>query len=499
MIEFKSVSFKYAQGQKENGLHNINLTIERGEVVLLCGESGCGKTTMTRLINGLIPSYYEGSLVGEVLIGGKEVSKLPLYETAKIVGSVFQNPRSQFFNVDTTSELAFGCENMGLFAIEIEKRIAQTVVDFKLDPLMGRSIFQLSGGEKQKIACASVSTSQPDIFVLDEPSSNLDMVAIDDLRQVISPWKNKGETIIIAEHRLHFLRELADRVVYMKEGRIEKILSMEQMKKMSLQEVRKLGLRPLYLEELDRNSDDEEIISNSITIKDFALSYDKKQVMKVEMENVPKGSVIAVIGHNGAGKSSFARCLCGLEKSCKGVVEIDGTGYKRNERLKRSYMVMQDVNHQLFTESVLDEVLLSMKEADEKKAESILEGLDLLLLKDLHPMSLSGGQKQRVAIASAVACEKEILIFDEPTSGLDLRHMREVCSHLKQLKNMGKTLFVITHDLELIMGSCNHVLHFENGRVTGNYALDEAGEEKLLEFFTGSRSEGKSKMEELCV
>ena len=161
-----------------------------------------------------------------------------------------------------------------------------------------------------------------------------------------------------------------------------------------------------------------------------------------------------MVGYNGAGKSTFAHCLCGIEKKCTGCVHACGCSVRNRDRLKRSYMVMQDVNHQLFTESVLDEVLLSMEHEDKDSAERILDSLDILHLKKLHPMSLSGGQKQRVAIASAIASGKDIIIFDEPTSGLDLKHMREVAANIRQLAAMRKMLFVISHDLELIMNCC---------------------------------------------
>ncbi|AOT72020.1 ABC transporter ATP-binding protein [Geosporobacter ferrireducens] len=500
MIELKNVSFSYSQGQKENGLYDINVTIQRGEVVLLCGESGCGKTTLTRLINGLIPNYYEGSLAGEVRINGRPVNKLPLYETAKMVGSVFQNPRSQFFNVDTTSELAFGCENRGLPEEEIRERIGEAVSDFKMEGLMGRSIFQLSGGEKQKIACASVSTTHPDIFVLDEPSSNLDTASIEELRRLMGLWKSKGKTIIIAEHRLYFMRELVDRVLYMKNGKIEKEFHSEQIKAMNLAKLSTMGLRPLFLEGLKRDPKTIPLKPEDLWLSDFVFSYKhKSSAIRIDSLTAPKGSIVAVIGHNGAGKSTFARCLCGLEKNCTGTLSFGDVTYKGRERLKRCCMVMQDVNHQLFTESVLDEILLSMDEGDPAKAESILNSLDLLPLKDLHPMSLSGGQKQRVAIASAIASEKEIILFDEPTSGLDLRHMREVAHNLEQLQQMGKTLFVISHDLELILASCTHVLHFEKGSVIDNYPLNDKGEKKLLSFFIRNHQEQANHYDVQCI
>lgn len=200
---------------------------------------------------------------------------------------------------------------------------------------------------------------------------------------------------------------------------------------------------------------------------------------------IPAGRLVGIIGNNGAGKSTFSRCFCGLEKRC-GEVIWNGRRYRSKDRLNTCYMVMQEVNHQLFTETVLDEVLISMEEPDTKQAEEILTRLDLLLFRDRHPMSLSGGQKQRVAIASAIASKRSILFFDEPTSGLDYRHMKEVAAVLRQLSTEGVTVYVITHDLELLLDCCTDIIHFAQGNIAGQYPMDAGGLSRVCAYFMGS-------------
>ena len=179
-----------------------------------------------------------------------------------------------------------------------------------------------------------------------------------------------------------------------------------------------------------------------------------------------------------------SRSLCGLEKRCKGILEKDGTSYSSKQRLKLCYMVMQDVNHQLFTESVLDEILLSMRTENKQRAREILKEMDLLSFEDCHPMGLSGGQKQRVAVASAIASERPLILFDEPTSGLDLFHMRQVANVVNQVANAGRTALVVTHDPEFILRCCNYVLHLENGQILESYSIENGdGRNRLLKFF----------------
>ena len=490
-ISLKNVSFKYNESEVYS-LLNIDLNIKKGEIVVLCGESGCGKSTIIRLINGLIPFYYHGQVEGEVTVQNHKVSDGNIYDLGSRVSTVFQNPRSQFYCVEVKSELAFGAENLNIPNKEIRKRIDDITVTMHMENLIDRTMFQLSGGEKQKIACASVSVTDNKIIVLDEPSSNLDMYAIEELKKMLVFWKSQGKTIVIAEHRLNYLKDIAERYIFMKKGQIKEEFSGDTFNMFSTDKLNAMGLRSISYNDLqiqNRTQSDK-----SLVLRDFYFKYRRSKVPSLTIDElkIPGNAVIAVIGRNGAGKSTFIRNFCGLEKKGKGILIDCDLKLKSKKRLNSSFLVMQDVNHQLFTESVLEEIALSSTDLNEENMDRLLKEFDLEDFKNRHPMSLSGGQKQRVAVASAIASDRKFIAFDEPTSGLDYRHMKQVAKCIKTLQKMDKTIFIITHDLELIYSCCNYVIHIEDGKIKEQYYMNEENKEKINEFYNVNKFMDKS-------
>ena len=460
MIKFENVNVTM-QGKRI--LSDVNLEIQDGEFVLICGESGCGKTTMTKLINGLIPHFVRDvSVDGSITVCGKNVAEMPMYEIAELVGSVFQNPRTQFFYTNSNAEMAFGLENRGVEPEYIRERIKNTINELDIEKLEDRDVFSMSGGEKQLLAFASVYAMNPQIYVLDEPSANLDIAAMEKLSERMKVIKEKGHTVVVAEHRLAWIQKFADRIIFMKEGHIEQEFTSDEFKALPNLKREQMGLRSIVPEQIQIP----EITGNSedavLQICNLSCKRNKQMIFQNISLSARVGDIIGITGKNGAGKSTFCNCLCGLLKPKGGEILYQGKKLSEKARTKLFGMVMQEVNHQLFSDSVKNECMLANEEASEQEIRELLEKFDLEEYAEYHPMILSGGQRQRLAICQAVMGEKKLLIFDEPTSGLDFRHMCQVEKLMKQLSEEKYIIIVVTHDYEFLNRACKRYIRINS-------------------------------------
>ncbi len=452
MIEVKNVSYTYSDS-KEKALNNVSFTVNDGEIVLCTGRSGCGKSTVIRVINGLCPDYYGGTLEGSVSLNGENSAGMDLTEISRKVGTLFQDPERQFFALNVEDEIVFALEWMGLSRDEIKRRLESVIKRFSLEDIRNNSIAALSEGQKQKVGLAEIVALHGKNIILDEPTANLDPQSTEDLARLLFELKQEGYCIFIVDHRHYWLNAIADRVLIMSNGKIEKEGNFSILDNASLQ--KEYGLRKAYvtdrralLKDLEPNGDDYVVKGEHV-----AFSYkDGKTIFKDLNFAVPEG-INVLIGENGIGKTTLSRLIFGLEKLSGGKIEFKEP--KGKKPLQLGSIVLQNTDYQLNMQTVYQEVAICMTLAEGIKPQpgkvmELLEKLDLSALSYRHPQSLSGGQKQRLVIACALAKNPQVLVLDEPTSGLDGANMQRIKNILHDYAKDGRAALVITHDLELI-------------------------------------------------
>ncbi|MGW1893522.1 ABC transporter ATP-binding protein [Streptomyces sp. NPDC002004] len=479
MIRLKDVRWVY-QGGDTAVLDGLDLHVRRGETVVVCGPSGSGKSSALRLMNGLIPHFHEGTLDGEVRVDGEPITDLA--QVGRVTGTVLQHPRRQFFTDAIDTELAFALENFGAPSQCIRDRVGEVMAEFGLTVLSGR-LRELSGGQQQRVACAAAVTHGPPLVLLDEPTSNLSPEGIVDLTAILRHLRELGATLVIAEHRLHYLRELADRIVVLQDGRVAREWTRADFAGLTEEILRGEGLRSLDAPERTRvapafahgpsvgpggtrpretawagkagekaavaAAPGQDADGGGVVLRGIRCAFRGRPALDIEEAHLPAGAITAVTGPNGAGKSTLARILAGLQRHA-GEVLLDGRPLSRARRQRESAIVMQDVQRQLFTDSVTAELRLGAVPDQAQHAATVLADLDLDGFGERHPLSLSGGQQQRLVVATARLSGRRIVIFDEPSSGVDRRHLQSMTRNMRDVAEGGAVVVLISHDADLL-------------------------------------------------
>lgn len=458
-ITIKNLQVTYS-GADKPALQIADLTIPAGQCVVLCGPSGSGKSSLLKLLNGLIPEYYPAQVQGQVQIGEQDIRQASVEDLSYQVASVFQNPATQFFHTQVLHELVFPCENQGLSTEEIAARLEEVNSLFQLENFYDQPIFQLSGGQKQLIALATATMQGSPILLLDEPTANLDQEAVHKVREVLHKLKKEGKTIIIAEHLLAYLSDLADRYLYFQEGQLVADYPASDFLHRTEECRQDMGLR-CYDAEPYRQAIAElasQFVSDQagLSIRNLSVSQAGQLLYKIEHLCLKPGQVVGLVGSNGSGKTSLANYLVGLAEDKKANISWQGKELTARKRLEKTAFVMQDVHLQLFAETVRRELTLGQK--DKQLDEELISRFRLADLLDRHPVSLSGGEQQRLMIVASLLADKDILIFDEPSSGLDLAQMKELARVLALLKKEQKLVLLISHDEELLATVCDKII-----------------------------------------
>ncbi len=468
MIHLDKVSYSYAF-QNKPAIKDVSLEVKPGELVLVTGASGCGKSTLIRLINGLCPHFFKGKLSGTVTVDNKNTTESSILELAQKVGTVFQDPELQFFALQVEDELAFAHEWRGTKREDIARIVQQSASTMGLTDLLDSSIHDLSEGQKQKIAIASALSLQPKVLIFDEPTANLDPESTLELARQFKELQQQGLAILVVDHRLYWLKDIASRVVVMKAGEIVQQGSFSILEDPDLRT--RYGLRQQKVTDC-RQQLAPPPKDGELAVKHLCFSYKKnrgepntpaKPLFNDVSFTLGRG-ITAIIGDNGQGKTTLARLLTGLLKMQGGTLSLHGTELQAKDILKRASIILQNTDHQLHMNTVRKELEMAANigkttENDKAMLEKLLTDINLNHLADRHPQSLSGGEKQRLVIACGLAKKPEILILDEPTSGLDGGNMERIATMIHQVARQGCFVLLITHDLELLEKVAEQALH----------------------------------------
>lgn len=519
IIDFKELGFQY-RAQANPTLYNIDLKVSKGEKILIAGPSGCGKSTIANLINGLIPFSYKGEITGSLLIKGKESRDMSMFDISHIVGTVLQDSDAQFVGMTVAEDLAFVLENDCIPQDSMKDRVKEVADILDLGTVLRHAPSELSGGQKQRVSVGGVMASDVDLFLFDEPLANLDpktgkqaIELIDDLQ------KKTGAAVIIIEHRLEdVLHRYVDRIVLMNEGHIISDTHPDEL--LSSGNLAECGVRePLYLtalkyagvniyrsmhpsspEELTLSDEDREKIrrfhiSNQkekvtvpreelLTVKDLSFTYEKteKRTLNDISVSIGKGEMVAIVGTNGAGKSTFSKVVCGMEKEDCGTILFNGqdfTALSIKERAEHVGYVMQNPNQMISKVMIFDEVAMGLRlrgvpeEEVTQRVHQALEICGLYKMRNWPISALSYGQKKRVTICSILVLEPEMMILDEPTAGQDYRNYTRIMEFLKSLNDRGITIVMITHDMHLMLEYADRSIVFSDGRIIADKSCAE--------------------------
>lgn len=510
-IEFRDVSFRYAGAQKY-ALRGINLQVRPGEIVLVTGSAGSGKTTFCSCINGLVPHYHEGELSGQVIVRSYDTRRARIGGLASLVGMVFQDPDSQLVTSSVVDEVAFGPENLGVTREEINRRVAEALEATRLTGYEDREPHNLSGGEQQACAIAATYSMHPDIYVMDEPLANLDPAGrVQVLQVLIDVAKKRQKTLIIVEHSLEEVLPLVDRVLVMHDGQIVRDGTVEEV--LAGGDIPRVFTRPVIVRLAERFGLDLKTftaeqfyaglqaraplgtieVANGrgpvrvrrsaplIEFQDVHYSYKgKADALRGVSLTIYEGELVAILGRNGSGKTTLARHIIGLLQPAQGRVIVDGRDVAvtpTHELTQQIGFCFQNPNHQIVSFKVRDELMFGIKahgidpaEFDER-IERALKLVDLTDMIDAEIFDLGKGQKQRLALASVLTLNPKILVIDEPTTGQDPEMTREIFEIIRHLNELGTTVLMITHRVDYAAAYADRAIVMNSGTVAFDGSL----------------------------